>query len=228
MTIFSSIFDLKHFEVPQFRGTKFWISDQKVKRIHQQKFSCSILSQAKVITKNSSHGLFDTAQVSKLLWFEISSTCSRLEAWTFKIISKKTDFALILQNFGKIYFFITTRNAILTTNSCIFITFWLRCHNLLLLFTCISIRGDSELIRVESALLSAGISRFQSWFSLKRRWPALNFSVVNTADSQSRWSGLNCAEQRRCFLCFLIQRWKTSNLWNSAVQRWITLGLLPG
>ena len=36
------------------------------------------------------------------------------------------------------------------------------------------------------------------------------------------------ADQRWCFSCSLNQRWKTSKLRNSAVQRWLSLGLQPG
>ena len=43
--------------------------------------------------------------------------------WTFKIISKIVRvFAAILQNVGEIYNFFDTRNAILMTTSCVFIS----------------------------------------------------------------------------------------------------------
>ena len=52
----------------------------------------------------------------------------------------------------------------------------------------------------------------QRWFRENRSWSALKQS----------WSALIF------FSCPLNQRWKTSNLWNSAVQRWLSLGLQPG
>ena len=59
---------------------------------------------------------------------------------------------------------------------------------------------------------------------------ALNFSVVSSADSEKiRVDQLwNRVDQRLCLSCFLNQRWKTSKLWNSIVQRWLPLGLQPG
>ena len=88
--------------------------------------------------------------------------------------------------------------------------------------------------------------KYQSWFKANQRWKsnvseqrksalnsahselflsetALNFSVLNSADSEKIR-----ADQRWCLSCSLNQRWKTSKLWNSAVQRWLPLGLQPG
>ena len=44
-------------------------------------------------------GFFYKYQVTKLIWFEYSSACSRLMTLTVKIISKNAVFAVILQNF---------------------------------------------------------------------------------------------------------------------------------
>ena len=56
-----------------------------------------------------------------------------------------------------------------------------------------------------------------------QRWSAL---IQNTFRSVSAlfitWKSLNSADAA------LNQRWKTSKLWNSAVQRWLPLGLQPG
>ena len=56
------------------------------------------------------------------------------------------------------------------------------------------------------------------------------FSVLNSADSEKiRADQLwNRVDQRWCLSCSLNQRWKTSKLWNSAVQRGLPLGLQPG
>ena len=52
---------------------------------------------------------------------------------------------------------------------------------------------------------------------------ALTCSVLNSADSEKFK-----ADQLWYFSSFLNQRWKMSNLWSSAVQRWLYLGLQPG
>ena len=114
-----------------------------MQRRDQQRFSCSIFSQANDITKTVIIWFFDTAQVTKLICFKFWSTFSSFVAWTFKIISKNAVFAAIFQSFEKINIFISTRNAILMTTSCVFITFWLRYHNLLISSTCVNIKADS-------------------------------------------------------------------------------------
>ena len=63
--------------------------------------------------------VFVTAQVTKPMWFNFCKMFSRLVGSNFKNISKKCVFVVILLN---IYLFFNTRNAILMTTSCIFVT----------------------------------------------------------------------------------------------------------
>ena len=82
----------------------------------------------------------------------------------------------------------------------------------------------------DSALKSVDSELFLSETALFSSETALNFSVLNSADSEKiradqRW---NRADQRWCFSFPLNQHWKTSKLWNSAVQRWLSLELQPG
>ena len=59
-----------------------------------------------------------------------------------------------------------------------------------------------------------------SWSSQKQRCSALKLSVVNIFDSE---------KIRSCQLWISAQQsWKLSNLWNSAVRRWLSLGLQSG
>ena len=76
--------------------------------------------------------------------------------------------------------------------------------------------ADSELFLSETALFSSET--------------VLIFSVLNSANSEKiRADQLwNRADQRWCLSCSLNQRWKTSKLWNSAVQCWLPLGFQPG
>ena len=134
----------KHFEVLIYGGTKIWFSAQLVKRRDQHKHSYSNFSQAENKTRASIYGFFDTVQVTKLTWFKFLSACFRFVAWTFKMFSKNAISAVILQYFGKMYFFINTGNAILITTLCVFFALWLHYHNLLFSFTCVNIRADSE------------------------------------------------------------------------------------
>ena len=64
------------------------------------------------------------------------------------------------------------------------------------------------------------ISAEQRWFRTVCLWNSAEFF-----SSEQRWFREN---QSWCLSCFLNQRWKTSKLWNSAVQRWLPLGLQPG
>ena len=110
------------------------------------KNSFPISSQAKDLTKTWFRNFFYTTQVTKLIWLNFSSACSRLVAWTFKNTSKNAIFAVILLNFWKLYNFTTTSNAISLTVFCVFITFCLRYHNLLFSSTFVNIRANSEKI----------------------------------------------------------------------------------
>ena len=82
----------------------------------------------------------------------------------------------------------------------------------------------------KSALNSADSELFLSETALFSSETELNFSVLNSADSEKIRADQfwNRADQRWCLSCSLNQRWKTSKLWNSAVQRWLPLGLQPG
>ena len=82
----------------------------------------------------------------------------------------------------------------------------------------------------KSALNSADSVLFVSETTLFSSETALNFSALNSADSEKIRADQLCfrADQRWCLSYFLNQRWKTSKLWNSAVQRWLPLGLQPG
>ena len=118
------------------------------------------------------------------------------------------------------------------TTSCVFIisnyviSFWYSDLHVLI----------SELIQSKSALnhrcsvLNIQCIRAKRWFYLKHRCSAPNFSVLNSPDSENIKTDQFCfrADQSWCFSCSLNQRWKTSNLGNNAVQRCISLGLLPG
>ena len=95
--------------------------------------------------------------------------------------------------------------------------------------------------------------KYQSWFWVNQRWiSAVQRWKSNVSEQKKeRWTALiqscfslkqrcsalkqrwifqfwNRADQRWCSSCSLNQRWKTSKLWNSAVQRWLPLGLQPG
>ena len=128
------------------------------------------------------------------------------------------------------------------TASCVFITFWLRCHNLLFSSARVDFRAHSEKISAELPLWSAENPRFQS--KENRRWTALIQSCLSL---KQRCSALISAEiyqlrtaliQRKSeliradvFHVFWIsaeQRWEMSSLSNSAVQHWISEGLQPG
>ena len=82
----------------------------------------------------------------------------------------------------------------------------------------------------KSALNSADSELFLSETALFSSETALIFSVLNSAHSEKIRADQLCfrADQRWCLSYSLNQRWKTSKLWNSAVQRWLPLGLQPG
>ena len=110
--------------------------------------------------------------------------------------------------------------------------FGLRYRILIVSSTCSSVQlwksNVSELKK--SALNNADSELFLSETALFSSETALNFSFLNSADSENiRADQLgNRADQRWCLSYSLNQRWKTSKLWNSAVQRWLPLGLQPG
>ena len=62
----------------------------------------------------------------------------------------------------------------------------------------------------------------QRWFRENQSWSAL---IQRKSELISAETELISAD---FFSCPLNQRWKTSKLWNSAVQRWLSLGLQPG
>ena len=152
---------------------------------------------------------------------------------TFKIISKKIAFAFFLQNLGEIYNFFSTRNAILMTTSCVFITseyvitFWYS-HLHVLNQSWFRVNQRYSALKTQ-CFRAKRISAEQSWFSLKQRCSVLNFSVLNSLDSEKITADQfwNTTDQPWCSSFSLSQRWKTSNLWNSAVQHWLSQGLQP-
>ena len=111
------------------------------------------------------------------------------------------------------------------TTSCVFISsdyvisFWYSHLHVLML------ELNRKKTNAESALFSTGNPMFpglenrrwtapiQSWFSKEHRC-----SVLNVPEKIS-------ADQRWCCSCSLNLCWKTSHLWNSAIQRWSSLGL---
>ena len=92
--------------------------------------------------------------------------------------------------------------------------------------------------------------KYQSWFRVNQRWISAvhrrksnvseqRKSALNSADSElflsetalfQFWNSADffSSEQRWCLSYSLNQRWNTSKLWNSAVQRWLPLELQPG
>ena len=123
--------------------------------------------------------------------------------------------------------------------------FGLGYHILIVSSTCVNIRAESEEISAESglfkrwksnvseprksALNSADSELFLFETALFSSETALNFSVLNSADSEkirtdqlwNSWSAL-------MFIMFSESALKNVKLWNSAVQRWLPLGLQPG
>jgi len=64
---------------------------QFAKRSEQQKFTCSIFLQAKDTTQTCIYGFFDTAQVTKLIWFNFQKKL-RLEGLNFQDYSQEFEF----------------------------------------------------------------------------------------------------------------------------------------
>ena len=154
-------------------------------------------------------------------------------AWKFNIISKTAVFAVILQNFGKMYIFNITRNAIIMTTLCVplrdYVSTTYCSHPHVLILELIQSKTQNFRARKISAV-QRWLKAVSFWNNALQRWWALSFSVLNSADSEKVradqvWSS---ADVFQIFWISAEQRWKTSNLWNSAVQLWVSMRLQHG
>ena len=97
--------------------------------------------------------------------------------------------------------------------------------------------ADSELFVSETALFHSWTALFQRQTARNQRCSALIFLAVKHRifSSEQRWfrenqgwSFLKQSWSALTFIMFSESALKTSKLWNSAVQRWLPLGLQPG
>ena len=141
--------------------------------------------------------------------------------WNFKIVSKNLSFRCLFADFLAKFIFFNTRNAIWTTNSCIFftsdyvVTIWYSyLHELI-----------SELIHSKSALNQHSLAlKTQSFIAKKISAKQRRFRAAFQV-----WTALI---QRKSELIFSETELISANffhvLWISAVQCYLSLGCQPG
>ena len=172
--------------------------------------------------KNSKNWVFCYCSSNKTVMVQFFKSISPFSRMNFHNHLKNFEFLLSFYELLKeILQFLNERNALLMTTSSVFIisdnaiSLWYS-HLPVLLW---------QLSQSKSPLnqrLKPNVSE------LRKIATNSAYSELTLSETELNWAEFFSSEQRWCFSWSLNQRWKTSNIWNSAVHRWLILGLQPG